>query len=185
MRIIAGKHRSRKLNTLTGMNTRPTQDKIKEAFFASTGPYYIDGKMLDLFAGSGGVGLEALSRGINKSYLCDQSKDAMHVIQSNIALLKEEQNCELFLGDYKKALQKWQDEQFTLIFIDPPYALKVIEECLSWINDHDMLDAYGTIVVESSKEDSFDDHYGTLIKKKEKCYGITRITYFIKEQARI
>ncbi|NBK97056.1 MAG: 16S rRNA (guanine(966)-N(2))-methyltransferase RsmD [Erysipelotrichia bacterium] len=181
MRIIAGKHRSRKLKTLDGMNTRPTQDKIKEAIFSSAGTYFNGGNMLDLFAGSGSVGLESLSRGIDKVYLCDQSKEAMQVIQSNIALLKEESACELYLGSYEQALKQWQQCSFAFIFIDPPYALKVIEQCLISIDEHNMLDDYGLLVVETSKEDCFLQRYGKLIKKKEKCYGITRITYFVKE----
>lgn len=181
MRIIAGKHRSRKLNTLEGMNTRPTQDKIKEAMFSSAGTYFDGGNMLDLFAGSGSVALESISRGIDKAYLCDQSKEAIKVIKSNIALLKEDEQCEIYEGNYINALEKWKNIKFEFIFIDPPYALKVIEDCLRFIDENQMLDDYGLLVVETSKEDTFLESYGNLIKKKEKCYGITRITYFKKE----
>lgn len=181
MRIIAGKHRSRKLNTLEGMNTRPTQDKIKEAMFSSAGTYFDGGNMLDLFAGSGSVALESISRGIDKAYLCDQSKAAIKVIKSNIALLKEDEQCEIYEGNYSNALEKWKNIKFEFIFIDPPYALKVIEDCLRFIDENQMLDDYGLLVIETSKEDAFLESYGNLIKKKEKCYGITRITYFKKE----
>lgn len=181
MRIIAGTHRSRKLNSLAGTNTRPTQDKIKEAIFSSAGPYFDGGNMLDLFAGSGSVALESISRGIEKAYLCDQSKEAMQVIKSNIALLKAEANTYLYEGSYEDALCKWKNITFDLIFIDPPYALKVIEKCLCFIDQNNMLDEYGLLVVETNKEDIFLETYGKLRKKKEKCYGITRITYFEKE----
>lgn len=184
MRIIAGKHRSRKLNTLEGMNTRPTQDKIKEAMFSSVGTYFHGGNMLDLFAGSGSVALESISRGIEKAYLCDHSQDAIKIIKSNIALLNEEEHCVIFEGNYIDALNQWKDITFDFIFIDPPYANKVIEDCLRYIDENHMLNEYGLIAVESSKEDIFLEHYGNLTKKKEKCYGITRITYFKEDLKR-
>lgn len=182
MRIIAGMHRSRKLNTLAGNNTRPTQDKIKEAMFSSLGGSFYEGKMLDLFAGSGSVGLESISRGIKEAYFCDSNKEAMKVISSNIALLKEEKKCHVMNCDYQSALSQCSRQKFSFIFIDPPYALKVIDECLEYIDTHDMLDAYGSVVVESEKTDSFAECYGKLVKYKEKTYGITRLTYYRKEE---
>jgi len=181
MRIIAGEFRSRKLNTLPGNNTRPTLDKVKEAVFSSLGGSFCEGEMLDLFAGSGGVGLESLSRGMEKAYFSDISRDAVKIIESNIKALKVEKRASVFCMNYKTMLAKMKGHKFTLIYLDPPYALKVIDEILNFIHENDMLDAYGTIVVESAKEDSYEERYGSLIKVKEKEYGITRITYFEKE----
>ncbi len=182
MRIIAGKHRSRKLLTLEGMNTRPTQDKIKGAMFSALGTSFYEGSMLDLFAGSGSIGLECLSRGMKEAYMSDISKEAMAIIKKNIQALKEEQHCHLFQQDYRKTLQDLKDKQFSFIFMDPPYALKVIEECMMFIDEHDMLEDMGSIVVESQKEDCFQEYYGSLVKYKEKTYGITRLTYYRKDE---
>lgn len=181
MRIVAGEYRSRKLNTLSGVNTRPTQDKIKEAIFSCLGTYFYEGKMLDLFAGSGSMGLEGLSRGLEKVYFCDHHKEAIKVIESNIDNLKVQEKCVICNMDYKVMLEKFKKEKFTLIFIDPPYDLKPYDECFQIIDKYDMLDEEGVIVVESAKEDIFKEQYGNLIKYKEKEYGITRITYYQKE----
>lgn len=181
MRIIAGKHRSRKLLTLEGMNTRPTQDKIKGAMFSALGGSFYEGRVLDLFAGSGSIGLECLSRGMKEAYLCDISKDAMMIIKKNVYSLKEEANTSLLNQDYRSALETLANMQFSLIFMDPPYALKVIEECLFFIDEHHMLDTMGSVVVESHKEDVFQERYGNLVKYKEKTYGITRLSYYRRD----
>lgn len=181
MRIVAGEFRSRKLNTLPGDNTRPTLDKVREAVFSSLGGYFHEGEMLDLFAGSGGVGLESLSRGIKKAYFCDNNRNAVKVIESNIKALKVENRSSVYCMNYKAMLDKMKNHSFSLIYLDPPYALKVIEEILTFIDENDMLDPYGTIVVETLKEDTFSDMYGSLVKTKEKVYGITRVTYYEKE----
>ena len=181
MRIIAGEFRSRKLNTLAGDNTRPTLDKVREAIFSSLGGYFQGGEMLDLFAGSGSVGLESLSRGMDKAYFCDMNRQAIKVIESNIKALKVEKRTQVYCLNYKSMLSKMQNHTFGLVYLDPPYALKVIEEILCFLDEHNMIDTYGSVVVESAKEDVYNERYGTLVKVKEKEYGITRITYFEKE----
>lgn len=181
MRIIAGTHRSRQLETLAGADTRPTQDKIREAIFSSLGTYFESGNILDLFAGSGSVGLEALSRGMHKVYFSDCNKAAIDVIKKNIQSLKAGNECVVEHLDYKAMLTRCKDVVFDVIFIDPPYALKVHEEIITFIEQHNMLSDFGTIVVETHKQDCFAQQYGAYVKTKEKCYGITRITYFRKE----
>lgn len=181
MRIVAGEYRSRKLNTLAKENTRPTQDKVKEAIFSSLGTYFYEGVMLDLFAGSGSMGLEGLSRGLEKAYFCDHHKGAIKVIESNVDTLNVKEKCVICNIDYKEMLEKVKNEKFALIFIDPPYDLKPYEECFQKIDKYDMLEDDGVMVVESAKEDMFEERYGNLIKYKEKVYGITRITYYQKE----
>ena len=181
MRIVAGVHRSRKLHTLEGNNTRPTQDKIKEAMFSSLGSYFDNGVMLDLFAGSGSVGLEAISRGMEKVYFSDNHKAAIQVIQENCSVLKEESKCIVENLDYKMMLERYKQMQFDFIFVDPPYALKVYEEILWFLSQQDMLKEHGCIVLESDKKDTLNERYGAFIKTKEKIYGITKLTYYKKE----
>lgn len=178
MRIIAGTHGSRKLKTLEGNNTRPTSDKIKEAMFSSLGTYFDGGLMLDLFGGSGGVGLEARSRGIDKSYIADNNIAAIKIIEENVKSLKEEAHIEVIRGNYQQTLEKLKALKFDFIFIDPPYDLDVVEGILIFIAQADMLRVGGTIIVEGRKNKVYSNVYGTLEKVKEKKYGSTKLTYY-------
>ncbi len=182
MRIIAGKHRSRKLMSLEGNDTRPTQDKIKEAIFSSIGTYFDGGRVLDLFAGSGSVGLECLSRGMKEAYFCDCNKAAIQIVEQNCEALKEASNCTIVMSDYQSMLKQCENLQFDLVFIDPPYALKVHDEIMMYIASKHMVSEYGDVIVETHKEDTLQDHYMDLVKVKEKCYGITKVSYYRKEQ---
>ena len=121
MRIIAGKHKSRKLETLEGNNTRPMMDVMKESVFNTIGPYFEEIEILDLFGGSGALSLEAISRGAKHSYIIDLSRDAIKVITNNVRSLKEENSVTIINTDYKLALKKLEGKQFDLIFLDPPY----------------------------------------------------------------
>lgn len=144
MRVIAGKHRSRILKTLDGNNTRPMMDRMKESVFNTIGPYFSGGVSLDLFGGSGALSLEAISRGIEKAYISEISRDAINVIKSNISALKEEDKTVLLHMDYKIALNKLQGMKFDLVFLDPPYKMNIVDELIDTLIENDMLakDAY-------------------------------------------
>ena len=144
MRIIAGKHRSRILKTLDGNNTRPMMDRMKESVFNTIGPYFSGGTSLDLFGGSGALSLEAISRGIEKAYISEISRDAINVIKSNISALKEEDKIVLLHMDYKIALCKLKGMKFDLVFLDPPYKMNIVNELIDTLIENDMLnkDAY-------------------------------------------
>ena len=146
MRIIAGKHKSRVLNTLSGMNTRPMTDRMKESIFNTIGPYFNGGKVLDLFGGSGALSLEAISRGMEEAFICDNSIDAVKVINSNIVMLKEEKNVHVLKSDYKNAIKRLSDTKFDLIFLDPPYKLNINNEIIYELIDKDMLNEECIIV---------------------------------------
>src|SRR5690554_6460311 len=105
MRIITGKHKGRKLNTLPGKNTRPMMDRMKESIFNIIGPYFDGGIVLDLFGGSGALTLESISRGANKAYIVEKNGAAINVIKSNVEMLKEEDNINLLAMDYKLVLE--------------------------------------------------------------------------------
>ncbi|MDE6196053.1 MAG: 16S rRNA (guanine(966)-N(2))-methyltransferase RsmD [Erysipelotrichaceae bacterium] len=184
MRIIAGEYRSRVLKAASGNHTRPTTDKIKEAIFSRIGPYFSEGMMLDLFAGSAGIGLEAISRGIEKVYFVDHHIKAIHTIKENIRSLNVEKQCVVWKADYKKALQLAHEEQlrFHIIFLDPPYQVYSFADILAFIDEHDLLQEDGYLICESAKEEQFEDHYHHFKKVKEAVYGITRITYYKGEK---
>jgi len=177
MRIIAGEFRSRKLKTLEGGNTRPTQDKLRGAIFSSIGPYFDGQSFLDLFAGSGACGLEAKSRGCDYVVLNDKNPKASRIIKENVKDLKVK--CEIYNLDYIQLLDQFKNYRFDYIFLDPPYKLKVINEILTIIDQNQMLSENGKIIVESSIEDTYGQlKFNSFMFLKEKEYRLTRITYF-------
>ena len=180
MRIIAGKYRSRNLKTLKSNATRPTLDKVKEAVFSKLGTYFDGGVCLDLFSGSGAIGLEALSRGMYKAILVDKSYEAINIIKENVKAL--EADASVFKMDYKAALNKFQNEQFDLIYIDPPYHLHVYNDILKFIDEHQMLKEYGYIVCESLNEEEINKEYQELVFEKEVSYGIMKVIYIRRKK---
>ena len=183
MRIIAGEFRSRKLKTLEGDATRPTSDRVKEAIFSSIGPYFKGGSVLDLFAGSGAIGLEALSRGMEQAYFADANNDAIHVIYDNIRSLDVEKRCTVWKMDFIQVLKRCMalDLQFDLIYLDPPYKKQQNDLVLETIDVFNLLKEKGTIIVESTIEDSFKENYGKIKKNREVEYGKIKVSYYGKE----
>ena len=183
MRIVAGKHRSRILKTLEGVDTRPTLDKVKEAVFSKIGPYFTEGMILDLFSGNGNIALEAISRGFKKAIMVDKNKRAINVIRSNVVLLNEEDKCEIWPVDYKKALSNCQKRQFKfdLIYLDPPYQLKLINEILEKINEYDLLQKAGIIISESLENEEIKVKKPYIIERQVS-YGTIKITYIRKKE---
>ena len=183
MRIVAGKFRSRKLKAVEGNETRPTLDKVKEAVFSKIGPYFDGGEMLDLFGGSGNIGLEAISRGMEHVTFCDISGKAIMTMKENIATLQVQNQCTVVKAQAMSYLKSCgeQHKQFDLIYMDPPYKKQQIHKMLCYINENNLCRTHAYVICESLKEDCFDDNYGSLEKIKDVIYGITRITYFRKE----
>ncbi|MDD3027028.1 MAG: 16S rRNA (guanine(966)-N(2))-methyltransferase RsmD [Erysipelotrichaceae bacterium] len=176
MRVVAGKYRSRQLKTVKSNLTRPTTDKNKESMFNIIGPFFQGGVVLDLFAGSGGLGIEALSRGCDYLYSVDKQYGAFQVVRENLNSLKIE-NAQVFKMDYLKALQKFSEEKikFDLVFLDPPYGRGLINGILEFLCAKDMLEDGAMIVVEELKEVTFDVPASLHLKKRHE-YGITALT---------
>ena len=127
MRIISGKAKGTKLYTLEGLDTRPTLDRVKESLFNIITPEIQDSTVLDLFSGSGAIGLEFASRGAKKVYLCDNSKYAIEIIKKNVGKTHFENRVKIYNCDYKEALKKIDDEKIDIIYIDPPYKTNYIK----------------------------------------------------------
>lgn len=178
MRIIGGEHSSRRLVTLDGEKTRPTLDKVKEAVFSSLGGTFVGGNVLDLYAGSGAIGLEALSRGFDKAIFVDANRAAINIINKNIASLKYEDRCQVLNVKDLKALELLVNNKFDLIYLDPPYHHRQDDKVLAFIDEHEMLNNGGQLVIESLKEESYIAEYKHMAYVKEKIYGITKITYY-------
>ena len=131
MRIIAGKNRGRKLQTLEGLATRPTLDGTKEAIFSSLGGMLPDYTILDIFGGSGALSLESISRGAKKAYILDNNIEAIEIIKKNAQALNSMKELTILYGDYKQIIGRFKNSKmFDIIFIDPPFKLKVINELL-------------------------------------------------------
>ena len=177
MRIIAGDKKGLRLKTLEGDNTRPTKDMVKEALFSSLGS--LTGKrFLDLFAGSGAIGLEAKSRGASRVVLCDHHPKAISIIKENLKLTGFA--VELYELDYQKVLSKLEDP-FDIIYLDPPYRFDKQEELMTRLSHITNRETILVWEVEVKRE--LLDRYGDFIKYKEHRYGITKLVYYTKEEA--
>ena len=131
MRIISGKARGTKLYTLEGENTRPTLDRVRESLFNIIHSKIEDSIILDLFAGSGAIGLEFASRGAKKVYMCDNSRKAIEIINKNVDKTHMQDKIELFNYDFKTAISKVKEEKVDIVYLDPPYKTNYIQQALN------------------------------------------------------
>ncbi len=174
MRIITGSARGIRLETLEGDATRPTAERVKEAIFSMIHFELEGARILDLFAGSGQLGLEALSRGADNALLADASADAVAIIKRNAQKTKLYQNCRVLCTDYKNTIRGCVGrEKFDFIFLDPPYAEKMCPSVAKQIFDADILAEGGSIFCETEGEESFDG-CGFEVKKRAR-YGRVHI----------
>lgn len=180
MRIIAGKNKSRKLNTLEGLNTRPMTDRMKESVFNTIGPYFDGDKVLDLFGGSGALSLESLSRGASHAWIVEKSYEALKVIKGNISSLKDENNATVYNLDYKIALKKLASDglSFDIIFLDPPYRLNIIEEILEFLITNKMLNENAVIICQYVKGNYVPCEQDSLEIMKNYNYGVSEVTIY-------
>ncbi len=157
MRIITGRARGVRLVSLEGDNTRPTGERAKMAIFSMLQFEMEDRHVLDLFSGSGQMGLEALSRGAANAILVDRSKDAVKIIEKNAIKTKLALDCEILCADYADFLRSSRGKRkFDLVFLDPPYAQKLIPDALSRLLENGLLSPRATVVCEAaSQEDVF------------------------------
>ena len=152
MRIISGKARGTKLFTLEGENTRPTLDRVKESIFNIIQNEIEGAKVLDLFAGSGAIGLEFLSRGAETVALCDNSKEAINIIKKNIEKTHMEQQAKVFNMDFEKCLEELKNEQFDIIYLDPPYDTDYVKKSLIKIIQLNITKEECLIIIETDDE---------------------------------
>ncbi|GHU49386.1 RNA methyltransferase [Clostridia bacterium] len=175
MRIIAGDCKGRKLFTPDGVRIRPTSDKVKGAVFSMIGAYVDEAVVLDLFAGTGNLGLEALSRGAKKCFFCDNSPDSIMLLRKNISVCRMAERSEIISGSFKKAIGGLS-EKLDLIFLDPPYRENLYEECFDLIIRCGLLSEDGIVVAEHDADSPLPDDISGLTKIREKRYGSTGVT---------
>lgn len=151
MRIISGQARGTVLYTLDGDSTRPTLDRVKESLFNIIQSKIREAVVLDLFAGSGALGIESLSRGAKKVFLCDKSKQAINIIKKNLEKTKLTTNAIIINDDYKNAIKETKDK-FDIIFIDPPYMENIAVKAVENIIENNLLTDEGLIILETDDE---------------------------------
>ena len=152
MRIISGKARGTKLYTLDGTATRPTLDRVKESIFNIIQNDIEDSTVLDLFSGSGAIGLEFLSRGAKRAVLCDNSKDAIKIIKQNVQKTHFEEIAEIYNMEFTKLVERLQYQKFDIIYIDPPYATDFIKISIEKIIEYKLVNENTKIIVETDDE---------------------------------
>ena len=177
MRIISGKYKGRKIEGYNMVGTRPTMDRVKESLIAMIQTKISGSICLDLFAGSGSIGLELLSNGASSCYFVDNNKKVIETIKSNISKLKVEENTYLILNDYNKALKNFKEQnlKFDIIFLDPPYKNNYMKECLKLIEEYELLNKDGIVICEYE----FEKFESNLKVYKEKKYGSKNIAIYI------
>ena len=176
MRIISGTRRGHKLAEFDGMDIRPTTDRVRESLFNLIMPYVNGARVLDLFGGSGALSLEAISRGADKSVICDIDQRAIKLINHNTEQLRFNDRMQILNKSAKQFLDE-NKNAFDIIFLDPPYNKGIIGPILEQIIKTDALAEDGIIVLESDNTDEHNEFSGLEILKQIK-YGRTYITVY-------
>lgn len=180
MRVITGTARGRRLNELKGMETRPTTDKVKESIFNCIQFDVEDARVLDLFAGTGQLGIEALSRGAQSAVFVDKRTDAAKLVKDNLALCQLSDHAQVICGDSMGYLSSLRTK-FDIIFLDPPYADDLLERAIAHIARFDILSPHGIIVAESPMDKALpalEPPYGIY---REYRYGKIKVTIYHRE----
>ena len=180
MRVIAGTAGSVPLLTREGLETRPTTDRVKESEFNIIQFEIAGSTVLDLFGGSGQLGIECLSRGAKEAVIVDANADAIRIIKENLHRTKLAEKAQVVQADYLSYLSKCT-KTFQMIFLDPPYRENFLENALKMISEIDILHSGGIILCEHPSDKVLSDTYPGLRQGKSYRYGKTTLTVFRKE----
>lgn len=181
MRIISGKLRGRQITPPADRKVRPTSDKVKEAVFSMIAEYMgEDSVCVDLFSGTGNLGLEAVSRGAKIVYFGDKSKESIQLTRANISTCKAEEQAVVIHGDFSQVLKRIQG-QADIFFLDPPYKDNLLLSAMELIQEKGLLSQGGIIVAEHDKKEILPEELGGLRKIKEKRYGGIGVTVYEQE----
>ncbi len=180
MRVISGKMRGVRLKTPDGLNTRPTADRVKEAMFSILQFELPGARVLDLFGGTGQLGIEAISRGAKEAVFVDQSEQACKLIRENLRLAHMENEGRVVRGDYLTFLKSTK-EKFDIILLDPPYAEVFLENALKLITEIDILQTNGIIVAECPLGKVLPLEFPGYTRSKDYKYGKTILTIYRKD----
>ena len=190
MRVVAGKFKGRRLKTIKGSEVRPTADRVKEALFRIFGEQVVEADFLDLCAGTGNIGLEALSQGAKSITLVDSNYHCIRIIESNLEMCgfdRKHPQVRLIHLDARKALARLgkREAKFDLIYFDPPYASKIHESCLRQIAEEGLLSPTGVLVIEHRKVKEADWTESLildeLVLNRQKRYGDTMLSFYRRQ----
>ena len=179
MKIVSGIYRGRPLKTLEGKTTRPTSDKVRGAIFNMIGPYFEGGRVLDLYAGSGGLSIEAVSRGMFSAVLVERDRKAQAVITENIQMTKEVSKFQFLKMEAERALEQ-VNGPFDLVFLDPPYAKEQIVADIEKMAERNLFSEEVMVVCETDKSVELPEEIACLGIWKEKIYGISKVTVYVR-----
>lgn len=183
MRVIAGLAKGRRLKSPVGLATRPTTDRIKEAIFSILHPYLPKSHVLDLFSGTGNLGIEALSRGAEKAFFVDNNKNSIRIIYENIEITGFKEKSKIFHQEALKTIRELAQlgQKYDIIFMDPPYLKGLIVPCVQAIEEDRLLSDTGVIVIEHDSKDVLPEKFTRLIRIKNRKYGNTTISIYSEE----
>jgi len=180
MRIVSGSAKGRPLKGPKGPGLRPTADRVRETLFNVLGQYLEGGAVLDLYAGTGALAFEALSRGAERAVLVDSGREALGLIRENAAALGFTAQAEVIAGDALRTVLRLGKEgrRFSLVFADPPYAKKAVADLLTGIVGAGLLEEGGTVVLEHGKHEEVPAQEGALVQVDQRAFGETRVTLY-------
>jgi 16S rRNA (guanine(966)-N(2))-methyltransferase RsmD len=180
MRVTGGQAKGIPIKAPKGVETRPTSDKVREAVFQTLGRLVEEARVLDLFAGSGALGIEALSRGAEFCVFVDKASAATRIIEDNLVKAGFRERAEVIRSDFRSAVRllSRSGENFNLILLDPPYGGDLLEQTAAALDAHPLTGARPIIVVEHFKKDAPPAAIGGITPTETRFYGQTAITYY-------
>lgn len=181
LRVIAGTAKGHKLNTLKGDATRPTSDRVKGALFNILAPYLDHAEVLELFAGTGSLGIEALSRGANSLVCVDKSTECGNVIRKNLEHTRLSDRAEVLVTGAAEAVARLdaKGRKFDLVLMDPPYRKNLVEETLKILAKNDIISHNGIVAAETCIQDHVPEEIGNLKLKRSQRYGETVLSFYL------
>ncbi|ASA21295.1 16S rRNA (guanine(966)-N(2))-methyltransferase RsmD [Paenibacillus donghaensis] len=185
MRVVSGSAKGRPLKSVPGNGTRPTTDKVKEALFSMIGPYFEGGAVLDLFAGTGGLGIEALSRGMDSAVFVDMEHKSIETVRANLKAARVEEQAEVYRNDAARALGALakRGRSFDLVFLDPPYRLKHGDELMLKMAAAQLLNEDAIVVLEHESGYDYPAEFPGFSRTRQAIYGETTISIYKYEAA--
>ena len=181
MRIITGTLKGRRLEALPGDRVRPTSDKVKEAIFSMVEGYYQNGVAVDLFCGTGNLGLEALSRGAERVYFADRAKESLDLTRRNIEHCGVKEQCVCLQGEWQRTLARIP-RGVDLFLLDPPYKAGILEDCIREIDAKELLTEDGLVVAEHGADVKLPESIGGLEAVKTRTYGKIAVTIYARAE---
>ncbi|MEF9952912.1 MAG: 16S rRNA (guanine(966)-N(2))-methyltransferase RsmD [Clostridium sp.] len=180
MRIISGSAKGRKIKTPEGLDTRPTSDRVKQSVFNIILKYIFDAKVLDLFGGTGNLGIESISRGCESCVFCEENKKSFEILRENVKTLGFENKATIYNKDAFKVLEQLsrENKKFNVVFLDPPYGKGLVEKSIENINRLDLLEDDGIIIAEYDNVDNLVEKIGRINVYRTEKYGRIMISFY-------